>query len=206
LIAKTGAAIAAGPRPFKDVAMKYQVGHEALRMTKALKLPPWDVTYALNMGIACAVSYWIATHALSSIVTRDSDLLGGMWAAVATVFVFRASRGDSFSAGVARLIATIVSFVLCLAYLWFCPFTIAGMAALIVIGTLIMMLLDRRDDIITTGITTIVVMVVAATSPEDAWLQPLLRLLDTVVGIGIGVGCKWAASRFYFSVVGHPAR
>jgi uncharacterized membrane protein YccC len=175
-------------------------------MTKALKLPSRDVAYALNMGIACAVSYWITTQVLSSVVTRDSDLLGGMWAAVATVFVFKASRGDSFLAGVARLIATIVSFALCLAYLWFCPFSVAGMGALIVIGTLIMMLLDRRDDIITTGITTIVVMVVAAINPEDAWLQPLLRLLDTVVGVGIGIGCKWAASRLYFSMVGNPVR
>jgi hypothetical protein len=55
-------------------------------------------------------------------------------------------------------------------------------------------LLDRRDDNITTAITTIVVMVVAIISPVDAWHQPLLRLFDTVVGIGVGVACKWASS------------
>ena len=52
-----------------------------------------------------------------------------------------------------------------------------------------MMLLGRREDIVTTGITTAVVMVVAAMSPHDAWQQPLLRLVDTIVGIAVGIGC-----------------
>jgi uncharacterized membrane protein YgaE (UPF0421/DUF939 family) len=175
-------------------------------MMKLARLSSWDVIYALNMAIACAISYWIMTQALISIINRDSDLLGGMWAAVATVFVFRTSREDSWSAGAARLIATSVSFALCLLYLWFFPFTVTGMTVLIGIGTLAMMLLDRRDDIVTTGITTVVVMVVAAISPLDAWHQPLLRLIDTVVGVGVGVACRWAASLLYFRFVGEPVR
>ncbi len=125
---------------------------------------------------------------------------------MSTVFVFRETRADAGSAGVARLIATVVSFALCLLYLWFLPFTIAGMAALVGLGTLAMMLMDRRDDIVTAGITTVVVMVVAAITPHDAWHQPLLRLVDTVVGVGVGVACKWAASFLYFRIVGEPMR
>ena len=173
---------------------------------KPAKLSSWDVAYALDMCIACAISYWAMTHAGISILYRDANLLGGMWATVATVFVFRETRADAWSAGIARLIATGVSFALCLIYLWFLPFTIAGMAALIGLGTLAMMLLDRRDDIVTTGITTVVVMVVAAISPQDAWHQPLLRLVDTMVGVGVGVACKWAASFLYFRIVGEPVR
>ena len=173
---------------------------------KRAKLSFWDVYYALVMSIACAISYWVITHAAVLVLDRDAVLLGGMWAAVATVFVFRDTRASAWSAGVARLIATGASFALCLLYLWFLPFTIAGMAALIALGTLAMMLLDRRDDIITTGITTVVVMVVAAISPQDAWHQPLLRLVDTIVGVGIGVACKWAASFLYFRMVGQPVR
>jgi len=44
------------------------------------------------------------------------------------------------------------------------------------------MLLGRRNDIVTTGITTADVMVVVAISPQEAWKQPLPRLLDTIVG------------------------
>jgi hypothetical protein len=85
------------------------------------------------------------------------------------------------------------------------PFTPVGMAALIGTGTVAITLLARRDDIVTTGITTAVVMVVAAMSPLDAWHQPLLRLADTVVGIAIGVACKWAGSFLFRRFGGETA-
>jgi uncharacterized membrane protein YgaE (UPF0421/DUF939 family) len=169
---------------------------------KDASLSAWDVVYALNMAVACLISYWIMTRILARFVDAPSDFLGGMWAVVATVFVFRESRARSLSAGIARLIATCVSFALCLLYLSLFPFRPVGMAALIAIGTVVMALLGRRDDIVTTGITTAVVMVVAAMSPEDAWHQPLLRLADTVIGIAIGVACRWAGSFLFHRFVG----
>jgi len=156
------------------------------------------------MAIACLITYWIMTHTLSRFVDKPSDFLGGMWAVVATVFVFRETRLRSLSAGIARLIATCVSFALCLLYLSLFPFRPVGMAALIGIGTVAMALLGRRDDIVTTGITTAVVMVVAAMSPEDAWIQPLLRLADTMVGIAVGVACKWVGSFLFYKFIGEP--
>lgn len=170
------------------------------------KLSSWDVVYALNMAIACLIAYWIMTHILSRHVDEPSDFLGGMWAVVATVFVFRETRLRSLSAGLARLIATCVSFALCLLYLLLFPFTPVGMAALIGIGTVAMAVLGRRDDIVTTGITTAVVMVVAAMSPADAWHQPLLRLADTMVGIAVGVACKWVDSFLFYELIGEQAR
>jgi uncharacterized membrane protein YccC len=65
--------------------------------------------------------------------------------------------------------------------------------------------LGRRDDIVTVGITTAVVMVVAAMAPSDAWQQPLLRLVDTLVGIAVGVACKWAASFLFYKNAGEQA-
>ena len=170
------------------------------------KLSVWDFFYALDMALAGLISYLIVTYVLSPFVDKPDAFLGGMWATVATVFVFRETRVDSLSAGIGRLIATCVSFALCLAYLVIFPFHPVGLAALVGLGTVIMMCLGRRDDIVTTGITTIVVMVVAAMSPQDAWHQPLLRLADTVVGIAVGVACKWVASFLYFRFVGKPAR
>jgi uncharacterized membrane protein YccC len=173
-----------------------------MQVVKDAKLIAGDVVYALNMAIACLVSYWIVTHILSQSVDRPSDLLGGMWAVVATVFVFRETRVTSLSAGIARLVATCVSSALCLLYLSLFPFTPVGMAALIGIGTVAMTLLGRRDDIITVGITTAVVMVVAAISPENAWQQPLLRLADTVVGVATGVAFKLGSSFFCLKIIG----
>ena len=177
---------------------------EVIPEVKNPKLSSWDVAYALNMAIACLITYWIMTHILFRFVDESSDFLGGMWAVVATVFVFRETRLGSLSAGIARLIATCVSFALCLLYLSLFPFTPVGMAALIAIGTLVIALLGRREDIVTVGITTAVVMVVAAMSPVEAWQQPLLRLADTVVGIGVGVVCQWTGSHLFQSVIGAP--
>jgi uncharacterized membrane protein YccC len=170
-----------------------------------LKLSSWDVVYALNMAIACLITYWSITHILARFVDGPSDFLGGMWAVVATVFVFRETRLRSVSAGIARFIATCVSFALCQLYLLLFPFTPVGMAALIAIGTMVMALLGRRDDIVTVGITTAVVMVVAAMSPSEAWQQPLLRLVDTIVGIGVGVACKWVGSLLFYKYTGEQA-
>lgn len=140
------------------------------------------------LSVLCAISYWLITHILAHLfsVSPDNDLLGGMWAVVATVFAYRWSYAQSVSAALSRR-ATAVSFSLCFAYLLLFPFQTLGMAALIGTGAIAMSLLGREEDVITTGITTTVVMVVAAMSPDHAWKQPLLRTLDTIVGIAVGV-------------------
>jgi uncharacterized membrane protein YgaE (UPF0421/DUF939 family) len=173
---------------------------------KAARLAPWDVFYAFDMAVACFIAYWIMTRVLLPFVNQPNDLLGGMWAVAATIFVFRENRTRSLSAGFARLAATCISFALCQIYLLLFPFTPLGLAALIGIGTLVVTALGRRDDIVTTGITTAVVMVVAAVSPEDAWQQPLLRLADTVVGIAVGVACKWGGSFVFYKAIGEEPR
>lgn len=169
-------------------------------------LSTWDFFYALDMALACLISYSVSTCVLSPLVASPETFLGGMWATIATVFVFRGTPVDSLSAGTSRLIATCVSFALCLAYLAVLPFHPVGLAVLLGTGTVIMTYLGRRDDIVTTGITTTVLMVAAALSPQDAWHQPLLRLGDTVIGIVVGVTCNWVASFLYYRRIGKPAR
>ena len=95
------------------------------------KLSTWDFFYALDMAIACLISYSIITYVLSPFVVRPDALLGGMWATVATVFVVRETRASSLTAGISRLIATGVSFALCLVYLVVLPFHPVGLAALL---------------------------------------------------------------------------
>jgi uncharacterized membrane protein YgaE (UPF0421/DUF939 family) len=167
-------------------------------MKKLESLSVGDVAYSANMAIASVISYWIMTYALSGLVGSATDYLGGMWATVATIFVFRDTRMASLSAGAQRFVATCVSFALCEIYFLIFPFKAVGMAALLGIGTLILMILGRREDIVTTAITTVVVMVVAAVDPRAAWLQAPLRLLDTVVGIAVGIGLKSLASFLFF--------
>ena len=166
----------------------------------------WEIVYSVAMALTCLISYTAMTEFSIAPVERHADLVGGMWAAASTAFAFRDSRQHSLSAGAGRLIATCVSFALSLPYLWFFPANVAGMAILLAVGTLLMLLLDRRDDSITAAVTTIVVMIVALNNPVDAWQQPLLRLLDTVVGVAIGVGGKWIASFAFYKAVGEPVQ
>jgi uncharacterized membrane protein YccC len=153
----------------------------------------WHILYAVGMAVACLVAYWIAVYAFASGFPKSSETIGAMWAAIAAAFVFRDSRAQAVSAGIARLRATCVSFVLCLIYLSLFPPTAVGMAIIIGAGTLIVSALRWREDIITTAITTIVVMVLAQLDPHNAWYQPVLRFLDTLLGIAIGIACKWLA-------------
>ena len=145
------------------------------------------------LAIACIISYAVITTILTRahFVSRDDKFLGGMWAVVATVFVYRPSYQQSMNAARSRMAATLLSFILCLVYLLIFPFSAWGMGALIGIGAIALTLLGRSEDIITMGITTAVVMVVAGMSPLHAWMQPILRLVDTVVGIGVGMTAAW---------------
>jgi hypothetical protein len=145
------------------------------------------------LSILCVISYGLITHTLARVfsVSRDDDLLGGMWAVVATIFVYRHGYEESVGAALSRIGATSLSFALCFIYLLFFPFNLWGMAALIGVGAVAMPLLGRKDEIITTGITTAVVMVVAALSPDHAWRQPILRVVDTIVGVAVGVVGAW---------------
>jgi uncharacterized membrane protein YgaE (UPF0421/DUF939 family) len=175
------------------------------------RLTLWDVIYAVNMAVACTISYALVTGLFGRFIDRADSLLGGMWAAVATLFVFRETREESVAAGISRLIATCVGFVLCFIYIALLPVNAAGIGVLIWLGTLIMMMLERRSDIVTTGITITVVLVVAALDPKHALEQPALRLLDTIVGIGVGMLLKWVASYAVAraglaAVSGDPAR
>ena len=155
---------------------------------------------AVDCGVlaaACLVTYWLATRMLAHVylLSRDDELVGGLWAVIATIFVLRDSYQRSMAAAVTRMAATTVSFVLCLIYLVFLPFDVWAMAALIGLSALAVTLIGRPGDAITAAITTAVIMGVTALNPHDAWRQPILRLADTVIGVAVGVGAAWLSLR-----------
>jgi uncharacterized membrane protein YccC len=147
-----------------------------------------SVTHAVALAIACLISYTTITQLLVRIhsVSPSDDALGALWSVVATIFVYRATLTQSFAAALSRIAATLVSFVLCLGYLLLFPCPPCGMALLVGVGAILAVLLHRPDDAVTTGITTAVVMIVASLAPAHPWEQPILRLGDTIVGVGVG--------------------
>jgi uncharacterized membrane protein len=153
--------------------------------------------HSVGLGISSLITYLLITHVLAPIhsISKASDLLGGMWAVIATLFVYRESHRESVNAALTRVSATLLSFVLCLIYLLIFSFHPFGLAVLIGFGTFLLMAIGRDELVVTAGITTAVVMVVAAVSPHDAWQQPILRGIDTAVGIAVGVAASSIALR-----------
>jgi uncharacterized membrane protein YccC len=145
------------------------------------------------LAIACLITYLLATSLLSHLysVSKADDLLGGMWAVIATIFVNRDSYEQSLAAAASRMAATSVSFIICLVYLLFFPFHSWSLALLIGLTALIVTLLGRPQDAITASITTAVVLVVVAVSPQHAWQQPILRFADTAIGVSVGIAAAW---------------
>jgi uncharacterized membrane protein YgaE (UPF0421/DUF939 family) len=169
------------------------------------RLSSWDVVHAVNLGITTFITYALTTSITPLLTHRPAQPVGILWAVISAVFVFRDTREQSLSAGMARLFATCVSFALCGVYLLLFPASPLGMAILIAIGALLMTAVNRRDEVGLVAITTAVVMIVAAENQETAWQQPLLRLADTVAGVAVGIVCKWIASFLFFRATGQEA-
>jgi hypothetical protein len=149
------------------------------------------------LAIACLITFMLVTDVLTRVyhLSRADDLIGGLWAVIATVFVFKDTYQHSVSAAVTRIAATGVSLVLCLAYLAFLPFRTWALPVLIGLSVLVVYLIGRPGDATTAAITTAVVLVASAVSPQHPWQQPILRLADTVIGVAVGVAAAWLGLR-----------
>jgi uncharacterized membrane protein YccC len=155
------------------------------------------IAYAISITLVALAAYWLSFVALHNVWHGSENILGAMWAAISALFVYRESRGESVMVSWSRFFATGVSFVLCLLYLLVFPPTIVGMAILIGAGTLLLSYWKRNDAITTTAITSTVVIVVSILDPHDAWHQPILRFVDTCIGIAVGLGGKFLLSHLY---------
>ncbi|MBV8892972.1 MAG: hypothetical protein JO266_13560, partial [Acidobacteria bacterium] len=110
------------------------------------------VRRAAVAAISSAVTFTLTTHLLAIVysTSREDDLLGGMWAVVATLFVYRHSYGETVEAALSRMMATLVSFGLCFVYLLIFPFHLWGLALLIGTGVVVVASKGRPQDAMTT--------------------------------------------------------
>jgi uncharacterized membrane protein YccC len=143
------------------------------------------------LAITCALVYVLMTSPVLPWPpeTDQARAVGAIWAVVATIFVFRDTREDTLHLSMSRLVGTSLSFVLCEIYLLAFTFTPWGMALVIAVGGIIAAGIGRSGDAGIVAITTTVILVVASIGPANqAWQQPLLRLVDTLVGVIFGFG------------------
>jgi fusaric acid resistance family protein len=151
---------------------------------------------AVALALACLASFSLARYASAHIhsLSRGDDLIAGLWAVIATAFVFRTTENESVTAAKTRLAATAMSFALCFAYLLILPFHAWGMAVLIAVGAFVLISLGQAGDVGVAAITTAAVTVIAAISSHSAWQQPLIGAVATTAGISIGLLASWLAN------------
>ncbi|KQO05419.1 hypothetical protein ASF06_18180 [Agreia sp. Leaf244] len=156
-----------------------------------------DFIAAVLLGVVCSCVYLLMVLLVGPLLgePKNSVEIGGMWAVLATIFVYRASVREGSKSAWTRLAATALSFAICFVYLLIFPVVPVGIGAVVAIGTLIAVVIGRPEDAALTGITSVVVLVVAdLASPAPGWIQPLLRLFDTAVGIGAGLAAAMLLS------------
>ena len=156
-----------------------------------------DAVFSVALGAAAMFSYWFVAHVVNPAhsISATGDTIGALWAAISTIFVFRHSYDESSSAAVSRMAGTCVSFVLCLIYLAVLPFHLWAIALIVALGAFLLARAGRPQDTMPASLATIVVLVIAGIDPHNAWQQPIMRLLDTAVGVAIGVAAVWAGER-----------
>ncbi len=149
------------------------------------------------LAVASMLAYWLVMTLVPRVhaASQAGNLIGGLWAVIAAIFVLRQTYQQSVTAAVSRTAATLLSFALCLVYLVFLPFHPWALAVLVGASALAATLIGRPGDAITAAITTAVVMVSAAISPQHAWQAPIARLADTVLGVAVGVAAAWVDTR-----------
>ena len=153
--------------------------------------------FALQLAVACMITWRVSNELFYSLVATKTDMLGSMWAVISTIFVIRETHTNSLSAGLLRIVATVTSVIICSFYFLFLSFNPVAMVVLIAIGYLVCNAIGRPDDAATTGITITVVMVVGGLEPETAKIEPLLRLADTLIGSAIAIATAWFAKRLW---------
>src|SRR5215470_4582910 len=103
------------------------------------------VVQSVAFALACLASFSLVRYASAHIhsLSPDDDLVGGLWAVIATAFVFRTNEGESVIAARTRIAATALSFALCFGYLLVLPFHAWGLAALIALAAFVLISLGQ---------------------------------------------------------------
>src|SRR5882672_5550927 len=73
------------------------------------RLSAADLGHAVNLAIAALVTYALTTSVTPLLLNRPAEPVGILWAVISAVFVVKATRERSLSAGISRLVSTCAS-------------------------------------------------------------------------------------------------
>lgn len=63
------------------------------------------------------------------------------------------------------------------------------------LGAFLLAMAGRPQDTLNASLATLVVLVIVALNPHHAAQQPVMRLLDTAIGVAVGLAAAWGVVR-----------
>jgi uncharacterized membrane protein YgaE (UPF0421/DUF939 family) len=145
------------------------------------------IRIAVQITLVSFISYLLGFY-LTGLFHGESAGIGGLWAAISSIVVLQASRHDTWSSALLRVLGTTIGAVISTAYLIVLPFTPFGMAVSIFVTVLLCHAVRVPDHARLAAITVAVVMVTASLHPTlNPILNAALRLGESFVGTLIAV-------------------
>ncbi len=147
--------------------------------------------------IGVLLAYLVGTY-VTGPFHAASHWMGAMLACTSVVVVLqKPGLRQSLPVGWMRVLGTFIGALIAFCYLSIWHFSVAGMLVTIFLLEIVSMLLGIY---VNGHIATITLIVILLISQENPRLPPaincLLRFLESVVGVGIGLGVMWVSERW----------
>lgn len=150
-----------------------------------------DLGMALAKSVAVLISYLIGFY-LTGGFHDESRYFGAMLAAIASVVALQADIRTSIKQGWLRVLGTFIGAVIATIYLLIFPFSVGGLIVTVFVLEIVCMVFSIPDNGKMATIALIVIMLISQKNPDiPPIVNSSLRFLETLVGVGIGVGMAW---------------
>ncbi len=145
------------------------------------------IRIAFQIALASFVSYLLGFY-FTDLFHAESASIGGLWAAISSIVVLQASRHDTWSSALLRVIGTAIGAVISAAYLIVLPFNPFGIAVSIFVAVLLCHAIRVPDHARLAASTVAVVIVTASIHPAlDPIVNAALRLSESFIGTVMAV-------------------
>ncbi|MBJ7450174.1 MAG: FUSC family protein [Parachlamydiales bacterium] len=154
-------------------------------MSKFLKRLDWKLS--LKIAIGSAISYYL-TVMLNKALNQPLGQIGGLWAVISTTLIIQTHLGGSYRAAWIRFLGTVIGVIIGASFTRVFEGNALWLGIAILCTSLLTNLFGLKDTTRLSCFTAALVMILWSLTPnENPWLYGLFRIIDSVIGIVIGV-------------------
>lgn len=156
-----------------------------------------NIVVLFTSCIGICVAYVVGVY-ITGPFHKVSQWMGALLACTSVVIVLQAGNfRESLRPAVMRVLGTFIGAVIGYAYLKYFHFSLFGMLCAIFLLELMCMLLGIYPKSRIATITLIIILLITQMEPDmNPLTNCLLRLFESVVGVGVGVMLLWVIDRW----------